>query len=274
MSSRGEKRRAVVAIRVAVARATRWRSLGRSRLKRDKKFVLSMSARSFGASHVTVFQDVYSRTPRGTLLANPPLPSPRPEPKHEMPLPVRLTTGMLNHHGRNTGFYGWGEERTELQGRHAFNWQRHGERSQSAEGLGASPHPYLKPSQRLHGNTLDTGIADMLPPRASRKPSGHPKAKDSDQLCFMSWPGTGVMLPRHKHWRPRVDSRNEARGELPPSAHLLLSAGSRPGFPTCARACDSNARVAVHRLPACLSVLTPGAPVVLSGRSQSRSPLH
>ena len=90
-------------------------------------------------------------------------------------------------------------------------------------------------AERLHGCVLDAGLSDMLPPRASRKPTAHPNIKPHE-AHVLSWPGSAMHVPRGKHFfKPDVDSRNEIRGELPPMAQLLVSAGARPGFPTCAR---------------------------------------
>jgi hypothetical protein len=98
-------------------------------------------------------------------------------------------------------------------------WMGTAERSVGAE----------RPSQRLQGCSLDTGLPDKLPPRASRKPI-KPLPPKVVELQVLSWPGTGLFVPHHKHWRPKVDSRNEMRGELPPTAQQLVSAGSRPGY--------------------------------------------
>ena len=39
-------------------------------------------------------------------------------------------------------------------------------------------------------------------------------------------------VPKNKnYYRPHVDSQCEARGELPPTARMLASAGSRPFMP-------------------------------------------
>ena len=199
---------------------------------------------SFGASQLRVYTQVYpAGSPRSTLVKQ--FGSPR------QPLSARgaaMVTAPYRPHMQHHFGYGWGDGPSEQQpygsnpirGTEVFSqrasvaspWQRHGDAYQQVEGLGASPHPFLKPSQRLHGCTLDAGLEDKLPPRASRKPHAHPKIKPH-AAHFLSWPGTGLYVPGHKHHaRPQVDSRNEARGELPPTAQMLISAGSRPAFPS------------------------------------------
>jgi len=137
---------------------------------------------------------------------------------------------MMHHFG-----YGWDSASPRYLSQdlpESINWQRRGDHYQAGEGLGPAVHPYLKPSQRLHGNVLDAGLTDRLPPRASRKPKQHPEIKPHS-AHVLSWPGTGLNVPRHKHfYRPQVDSRNEVRGELPPTAQMLICPGSRPVFPT------------------------------------------
>ena len=150
---------------------------------------------------------------------------------------------MQHHHG-----YGWGDSPNHaapfgsipLRGTEVFREQRtsldlHGDYNQHDQGLQMSPHPFLKPSQRLHGNVLDAGgsVEDRLPPRASRKPKLEHHNVKPHQAHFLSWPGHSLYVPKKKHYfRASVDSRHEARGELPPTAQMLISAGSRPGFPT------------------------------------------
>ena len=75
--------------------------------------------------------------------------------------------------------------------------------------------------------TLDS----TLPPRASRAPTMHMSPR-RHEAHFLSWPGYGHYVPRTKHYfKAEVDSRSEARGELPPTARMLESAGSRPYMP-------------------------------------------
>lgn len=171
-----------------------------------------------------VYDSIYATSPRGTLL--PPY-SPR---SAVLSLPHLVRPHMTHHYG-----CGWGDGSRSggliEDPRLRISWELHGDRSQQQQGLGATPHPFKIPSQRLHGCSLDAGLPDNLPPRASRKPSAHVGVKDQD-LHILSWPGTGLHVPRHKHWRPQVDSRAEVRGELPPTAQQLISTGSRPTFPT------------------------------------------
>ena len=69
-----------------------------------------------------------------------------------------------------------------------------------------------------------------LTPRPSRKSNLHPGMKSGQ---FISWPGYGRFVSnRTEHYKAIIDSRAEARGELPPTARLLVSAGSRPPFPS------------------------------------------
>ena len=134
---------------------------------------------------------------------------------------------MQHHFG-----YGWFDDSarswtraSSARGTPSTVWEGNGRKH--APELHASPHPYLLPSQRLHGNVLDSGQPDTLPPRASRKPN--PSASvQLHSAQFMSWPGTALFVPSTKHhWKPDIDSRHERRGELPPTAQLLVSPGSR-----------------------------------------------
>ena len=190
---------------------------------------------SLGASKVTVYASVMSSTPRGGFFGPSPPPSPmsRSSPRSARP-------HMQHHFG-----YGWGESPSKelpfgsnpLRGSETFrakqeSLSRQGDRVQQSEGLQMSPHPFLKPSQRLHGNVMDAGLQDTLPPRASRKPPlEHRRVKKHD-VHFLSWPGHSLYVPKSKHYyKPQVDSHSERRGELPPTAQMLITAGSRPGFP-------------------------------------------
>ena len=56
----------------------------------------------------------------------------------------------------------------------------------------------------------------------------------STDLRVVSWPGTALVKAKKAHWKPEVESKNEVKGELPPTAQLLKFPGSRPRFPTCA----------------------------------------
>lgn len=164
-------------------------------------------------------------SPRGVAVS-----SPRPARPH-----------MQHHFG-----YGWGDapsdqqpfgsiplRATEAFREDATSLDRHGEHNQKQEGLQMSPHPFLRPSQRLHGNVLDAGIADTLPLRASRRPKKeHPTVKPH-QAHFLSYPGHSFFVPPTRHYfKPDVRSRSEARGELPPTAQMLVKPGTRPDFPT------------------------------------------
>ena len=196
--------------------------------------LFSMSAPIVGgASSISVYTNVYAGTPRSAFAATP-FRSPR---GISAATPALSVPHMQHHSG-----YGWGEHSSKGMLPRNTSWQRHGERSHEAQGLGVSPHPYMKPSQRDHGNVLDAGLPDTLPPRASRKPTAHPHIKPHD-AHVLSWPGTGLHVPSNQHYfKPQVDSRHEIRGELPPTAQLLISAGSRPGFPTCAQSDPAPAR--------------------------------
>ena len=190
-----------------------------------------------GASNIHVYSTAYGNSPRATFAA-----ASCASPRVIAAQPPALAVPHMQHH---FGF-GWADSPTKGTCASTTSWQLHGDRSQQAEGLGASPHPFLKPSQRLHGCVLDAGLSDALPPRASRKPTSHAHIKPHD-AHVLSWPGTGLHVPRGKHFfKPDVDSRNEIRGELPPTAQLLISAGSRPGFPTCAQN-----RITVYPPPSC-----------------------
>ena len=202
---------------------------------------------STGSSQPSVYDQIYANTPRGTLLPYTASPRTTPVAAHS---PRSLARPHMEHH------FGMGWDLpSKAYSAHTTSWQRHGDRSQQSEGLGASPHPFLRPSQRLHGCSLDAGLPDRLPPRASREPSNHPSIKPHE-AHYLSWPGTGLHVPRNKHFfKPHVDSRNEARGELPPTAQVLISAGSRPGFPTCAHASPERAHChgALNTDPVCRS---------------------
>ena len=202
-----------------------------------------------GASNIQVYSSVYASSPRATFAASSAGASPRAVAYKQ---PALAVPHMQHHFG-----YGWADSPTKGRCASATSWQLHGDRSQQSQGLGASPHPFLKPSQRLHGCVLDAGLPDMLPPRASRKPTAHPNIKPHE-AHVMSWPGTAMHVPPGKHhFRPDVASRNEIRGELPPMAQLLISPGSRPGFPTCARFISAPQTLHTARHGPCVRPLTP-----------------
>lgn len=184
-----------------------------------------------GASKVTIYDTVYAATPRGTLLSGSQTSSPRQLPglaADPTDVPYDQTSyfrrHMQNHLGGGTlplngGTQGFSSPR--ILGR-SFG--------QLAATIG-NQESYNKASQQSGARSKDVSLSDT-PRSASRKPSIHPSIKPHESQ-FLSWPGCGLYVPRGKHhYKPQVDSRNEARGELPPTTQLLISAGSRPGFPT------------------------------------------
>lgn len=215
---------------------------------------------AFGGSQVTIYSAIMATTPReGFGLSGSPLSPRKPSPRTlstsgvsaevssraaaVAKAPPAARPHMQHHFG-----YGWGDGPSEVQpfgsiplrATESFrekaqltSLDRLGEHNQKEEGLQMSPHPFLRPSQRLHGNDLDAGIADRLPPRASRKPKKeHPNVKPH-AAHFLSYPGHCFFVPPTKHaFRPDVTSRKEARGELPLTAQMLVSPGTRPDFPT------------------------------------------
>ena len=97
---------------------------------------------------------------------------------------------MQHHFG-----YGWADSPTKGRCASATSWQLHGDRSQQSQGLGASPHPFLKPSQRLHGCVLDAGLPDMLPENQSLRERHAPMSEFIQQICQLKldFPaGTGL----------------------------------------------------------------------------------
>ena len=130
----------------------------------------------------------------------------------------------MRHHKGMIGMESTNSEVHEGDSPFKYNIVRH-------EELVPSPHPYLSPSQRYHGNVLDAGIEDRLPPRASRAPALTTSVK-SHSSHFLSWPGTALFVPASKHhYRPTNDCTATVRGDLPIMQSLLNGAGSRPDFP-------------------------------------------
>ena len=183
---------------------------------------------SSGASNISVYTGVYSGSPRGFT----PLWSAHPSPRA-----ARVSTADPTHQNLptvrpqavHTTHYGWTDPSTASVPR-STTFQRSGDRYHAAQSLHYAPHPFLKPSQRDHGNEKDTGLPDALPPRASRKPRVYTDVKAHD-AHVLSWPGSALFVAQH-FYRPPVDSRHVLRGDLPPSAQMLVSPGSRPPFPT------------------------------------------
>ena len=145
------------------------------------------------------------------------------------------------HMASHFGFGGEIGTTSQLADSRPFSPHRRGSFAQHRDGLFTSAHPFLKPSQRHHGNVLDEDVlkvqrphsVNSLPPRASRAPKVRPIDTSTD-LRVVSWPGTALVKAKKAHWKPEVESKNEVKGELPPTAQLLKFPGSRPRFPTCA----------------------------------------
>jgi len=151
-------------------------------------------------------------------------PSRRPQSARARTAPAQICRPHMQHHFG----IGWGDapNRALDDGQLPWNLRR------QHEELSHTPHPFLTPSQRQHGNVLDAGLEQR--PRLSRKPADDYAVKPHE-AHFLSWPGTNIYVHRKRHhFKPSVDSRHEVRGELPLTAQLLSSAGSRPAFRTMA----------------------------------------
>ena len=169
----------------------------------------------------SVYETVYGSTPRGSLLGNS---SPRIPPASPSAPPPQPTTTMphLKHHFG----YGWGDGATLARTgarADAPSWGKQG-----ANHISASPHPFV--AMKLPG---EKRLEDSLPPRVSRMvPLQATSPRAVHEAHVLSWPGHARYVPRKTtYYRPHVDSQCEARGELPPTARMLASAGSRPFMP-------------------------------------------
>jgi len=153
--------------------------------------------------------------------------SPRMSPRQRPWTAPQVGRPHMQHHFG----YGWGDGPN--RGVEAFADGQRPWNLRKQEDLSPSPHPYMTPSQRLHGNVLDAGLQDSRPTRASRKPAAAYPGVRPHQAHFLSWANHSVFVHPKKHrFKPEVVSRHEVRGELPPTAQQLISAGSRPVFPT------------------------------------------
>lgn len=176
----------------------------------------------------TVYDRVYAATPRGTIVnISQPIPSTRPQTANSQKL---YAPHQRHHYG-----YGWfdapkrpatarGPQQGPVPGsaskttQPTAEWPRLSHAWQHSEGLMPSP-PATPTATR----------------RAPCKPRPIHPAVQPHQPHFITWPGKALYVPPTKHfYKPEVASRKEMRGELPPTLQMLVSAGSRPGFPICA----------------------------------------
>lgn len=193
------------------------RVLGLAEPPVPRSFYTMKSSAPPSSPRPSVYDNVYASSPRGSLLgaSSPRLP---PAPNPSAP---RTTMPHLRHHFG----YGWGNggatsPRATGPG---SSWGKQG-----AKHISATPHPFC--AMKLPG---EQRLEDSLPERVSRLV---PLARDSPRAVHeahvLSWPGHARYVDRKTtYYRPHVDSQCEARGELPPTARMLVSAGSRPFMP-------------------------------------------
>lgn len=180
------------------------------------------------ASSITVYDTVYSSSPRGSLIkAVPPLSPTSPT----SPRPVPTGRPHMQHHYG----YGWGDG-IKTPGIRSFDatasprldgtdraWELYSDANQHATGLA--------PTIRAVDTDTKASFYASNPMTASRKPYPHPEVKPHT-AHFLSWPGQCLYVPRTKHFfKADVSSHREKRGEKPINAQVLISSGSRPPFP-------------------------------------------